>query len=229
LTQRLVNAIERAGGDRNIPPGGASGLATEGGPGRVTGPEVETGQPLRSQGNSSRPISSYRNGTQVQPFIGTKPNPNNLAPSYLHAKIPVRTNVYQTTFDDAAVGYYEQRILLEAKKWYADQQKALAQQQQALQSQGISDPELARMQKESQQLIAENQRLIEQNNRVLKQLEQDEQRRKSLAEKKRAKATTKPTAPSKPQPQTSPGAEPLNLESQTVVQVPQEQSLNGFI
>jgi hypothetical protein len=35
LYQRLVNAIERAGSDRNIPPGGASGLATEGGPGQI--------------------------------------------------------------------------------------------------------------------------------------------------------------------------------------------------
>jgi hypothetical protein len=50
--QQILNLLQDVG-DRNIPPGGASGLATEGGPGRVTGPEVETGQPLRSQGNSS--------------------------------------------------------------------------------------------------------------------------------------------------------------------------------
>jgi hypothetical protein len=73
LYQRLVNAIERARSDRNIPPGGASGLATEGVPSSNT-PATE--EPLgvmqsRGRGGSRNPNQQPNQNQQTS----IPPNP----------------------------------------------------------------------------------------------------------------------------------------------------------
>jgi hypothetical protein len=125
LYQRLVNAIDRAGSDRSIPPGGASGLATEGGPSRGTGTKVDPNQPLRSQGAGSvsgnragakltedltdaqieKLVERYPEWDNIKDYIGRAFDPNNPPPGYRSRKPKPGSNKPELVRDNKQGAY----------------------------------------------------------------------------------------------------------------------------
>jgi hypothetical protein len=165
--------------------------------------------------------------------------------------------VYNTTFDEDSVGYYNRHLLAEAEKWYVEQQKALARQQAMARS--VSSEEVNAMVLESRQMIAESERLRREHQQVLDQLEKGKQPKQvavpsqgrgqpqSTGQKPQALDPLTiqpgesigsvppgqyPYAQQSPQPtsqpQQYPGAVPLDLDNPMTVQVPAGQSLSGY-